>query len=498
MSMLRHKAGWTVRGSGEFTSSDDDSDSDAPEASTPKRATLATKNPIPACSTAATAQAVVPESNATQEDVAPTSTGNEAGHYATDSVHSFGAYLCYAYIELCKELDETGRRDVAARMRQQLCALLGGYHSAAGRPAEHVVLLTVDEARPTHQPVTPESSSNDEASLHAIAQSTIKQLKAKADGHEEENGRLKERLRKYEETFVLQSNQLMEGEKHLERLEKDFSGTLAQLRFCKLTAEREKQARTAAEARLAKQVAENDAMKLKLAHIESVYGRILQQFEFEAANRENRDKNARNSNDTSPTVSEDSGLQQTDTSQATQCGQDEQSPLTIDEDNCAEAGRVLVQNDSSSLRATSIPALASVLPSVRGNAIIKLDIPNFRPFAYSGGLSTSAYTHICGVPWRVLATCQPQSGLLRLGVFVQALYRDHDQRHNVVASLRLVSQKRTVADVTKRISATFCNARKDWGYVSFARVEDVLNPANCYMFNGIVKLAADIYAEEFS
>lgn len=94
MSMLRHKAGWTVRGSGEFTSSDDDSDSDAPEASTPKRATLATKNPIPACSTAATAQAVVPESNATQEDVAPTSTGNEAGHYATDSVHSFGAYLC--------------------------------------------------------------------------------------------------------------------------------------------------------------------------------------------------------------------------------------------------------------------------------------------------------------------------------------------------------------------------------------------------------------------
>lgn len=54
-----------------------------------------------------------------------------------------------------------------------------------------MVLLTVDEARPTHQPVTPESSSNDEASLHAIAQSTIKQLKAKADGHEEENGRLK-------------------------------------------------------------------------------------------------------------------------------------------------------------------------------------------------------------------------------------------------------------------------------------------------------------------
>lgn len=84
---------------------------------------------------------------------------------------------------------------------------------------------------------------------------------------------------------MLQSNQLMEGEKHLERLEKDFSGTLAQLRFCKLTAEREKQARTAAEARLAKQVAENDAMKLKLAHIESVYGRILQQFEVRVGNR---------------------------------------------------------------------------------------------------------------------------------------------------------------------------------------------------------------------
>lgn len=105
-----------------------------------------------------------------------------------------------------------------------------------------------------------------------------------------------------------------------------------------------------------------------------------------------------------------------------------------------------------------------------------LDIPNFRPFAYSGGLSTSAYTHICGVPWRVLATCQLQSGFLQLGVFVQALYRENDQRHNVVASLRLIAQKRTVSDVTRRISATFCNARKDWGYVNFARVEVSAQP----------------------
>lgn len=158
---------------------------------------------------------------------------------------------------------------------------------------------------------------------------------------------------------MLQSNQLTASEKNIERLEKDFNDTLAQLRFCKQSAERDRKGRITAEARLARQEAENDAIKTKFAHIESVYGRILQH--FEASKSENREETSRDSSDTSPTASEDSGLQQTDTSEATQYNEEKKSPLTVDDEDYSEAKNGRVQND-----ATAIPPVMSVLPSVRG------------------------------------------------------------------------------------------------------------------------------------
>lgn len=104
-SMLRHEEGWTARGSGEFTSSDDDSDSDTPEASTPRSATSTPKIGTSTHFTAVTDDAFMPGSCAKQEDATPPSRGNEALQYATDSVHSFGAYLCKWTVEIAEYRD---------------------------------------------------------------------------------------------------------------------------------------------------------------------------------------------------------------------------------------------------------------------------------------------------------------------------------------------------------------------------------------------------------
>lgn len=52
-------------------------------------------------------------------------------------------------------------------------------------------LLTFEESCTARECVTPQSNFHGEAALHAIAQTTVKQLKMKSDGQEEENAKLK-------------------------------------------------------------------------------------------------------------------------------------------------------------------------------------------------------------------------------------------------------------------------------------------------------------------
>ncbi|CRK86286.1 CLUMA_CG000165, isoform A [Clunio marinus] len=140
------------------------------------------------------------------------------------------------------------------------------------------------------------------------------------------------------------------------------------------------------------------------------------------------------------------------------------------------------------------PSDQNMEDELRSEATFQLTIENFSKLSETI-LSDAHYVR--GLPWKIMA--MPRSANDKdksLGFFLQCNAEcDSNWNCSATADLRMLSFKKDVAPVSRKIKHIFYNKENDWGFSTFQSFSDILDPEKGYIQNDTVILEVHVQAE---
>ena len=131
---------------------------------------------------------------------------------------------------------------------------------------------------------------------------------------------------------------------------------------------------------------------------------------------------------------------------------------------------------------------------LRSEATFQLTIDNFSKFSET---ILSEANYVRGLPWKIMA--MPRSANDKdksLGFFLQCNAEcDSNWNCSATADLRMLSFKKDVPPVSRKIKHIFYNKENDWGFSTFQSFSDILDPEKGYIQNDTVILEVHVQAE---
>lgn len=109
----------------------------------------------------------------------------------------------------------------------------------------------------------------------------------------------------------------------------------------------------------------------------------------------------------------------------------------------------------------------------------------------------SEANYVRGLPWKIMAMPRSSNDKDKsLGFFLQCNAEcDSNWNCSATADLRLLSYKKEIPPVSRKIKHVFYNKENDWGFSTFQSFSDILDPEKGYIQNDTIILEVHVQAE---